>query len=213
MSSDDRGLFAERGARPRSRRGDEPPATPAAEAPTAASEPAAPRADAADVLRGVRQDVRAMIDQWLSERSHTISLAVTQVVEDALTQLHAVHAARVRELTAAYEEKLATAERERSEALRGAMRRRRARVRAVEAELRERIERLERSLSEASLETVERLREVERRETERRLELERGFQQALRDRDDEIARLRRGGTGTDETLDGLAAQLRSRREH
>jgi hypothetical protein len=213
--SPERGLFAERGARPRSRR-DEAPSPSSAGSPPPADSVAAPAVraeappEAADVLRDVRQGVRSTVDEWLSERSHTVSLAVTQVVEDALTRLQAAHAAQVRELTARYEERLSAAEAERSDLVRGALRRRRARVRAVEKDLRERIERLERSLTEASLEAVERLREVERREADKRAELERSMHQALRDKDDEIARLRRGG-GADERFETLADQLRSRR--
>lgn len=170
--------------------------------------------DATAVLRELRTGVRATVDEWLSERSGTIGLAVVQVVEDALARLQAANAARLREVCEQYERRLAQAERERSEALRSAMRRRRARVRASDRELRDKIVQLERALTEASLEAVERLRDVERRETERRLELERTYQQLLRDRDEEMSRLRRGATHADALHDTLHDQLRSRRgEH
>lgn len=220
MTNPDRGLFAERGARPRSRSADTDQGRQGdAAAPASAPAAPVPPADSAEVLRDVRQGVRATVDEWLSERSHTVSLAVAQVVEDALMTLQASHSARIREISAAYEERIASLDRERAEAVRGAMRRRRARLRAVETELRERIERLERALTEASLETLEKLREVERRETERRLQAESEWKQALRDKDDEIARLRRGGglpereagSPADDRLDTLAEQLRSRR--
>lgn len=215
MSGSDRDIFAERGPRPRSRSAEatvrpdplgsgEPPAAPADLPPRAT-------ADHAEVLRELRQGVRATVDEWLSERSHTVSLAVAQVVEDALTGLQAAHAARLREVAAEYEERLAAVERERAEAVRGALRRRRARVRAVERELRDRIERLERALTEASLETLEKLREVERRETERRLAAEAEWKQALLAKDEEIARLRRSAAPGDDRFDALADQLRSRR--
>ncbi len=217
MSAEDgRYPFAERGVRARARREPAAGAGPAAGQPLAAEagtpggSGAADVAEDADILRDLRQSVRATVDEWLAERSHTISLAVVHVVEDALARMQAAHVARLRDVAREADERLAALERERAEAVRGALRRRRTRGRAVERDLREKIEGLERALTEASLESVERLREVERREAEARLEMERSLHARLREKDAEIDRLKRGGS-PDAAYDSLHEQLRSRR--
>ena len=171
------------------------------------------RATHASLASELRASVRQTIDEWLSERSNTVGLAVAQLVEDTLARVQSAHASRLADVERGADARVAALEAEHAEALRSARRRRRARVRETERELREKIERLERHLTAASLETVEKLRDVERREHERRLEVERSWQQRLREKEDEILRLRSGGAGagaSDHLFDSLHDQLRRR---
>ena len=204
--------FEERAARPRIRRGEllEPTEIRSDEGPGPTLPSLSPRAAHAQLVKELRQDVKATIDEWLIERSNTVSLAVAQLVEDAATRLQQVHSSRLAELQTQHEARITTLERENAEVLRAARRRRRASVRAGEQELREKIERLERSLTTASLEGIDRLRDVERREGERRLEMEQALQARIREKDEEIERLKRAAAG-DQYYDSLNDQLRSRR--
>jgi hypothetical protein len=163
-----------------------------------------------DVARQLRAEVRSTVDEWLSERSNTVSLAVAQVVEDALARLQASHAARVADLQAAHEKRVGELELLHAETLRAARRRRRASARAVEQELRAKIELLERSLAMASLEGIDRLRDVTRREAERIAEIEASWQSRLRAKDEEIERLRHAGSN-DAYYDALRDQLLQRK--
>ena len=207
--------FEERPARPRIRRHEaislpEPSGGAAPPASAAAGPAPSTQADRARLAKDLRQDVKATIDEWLTERSNTVSLAVAQIVEDALTGLQQAHAARLGEMQTAHEVRIAALEQEHADVLRAARRRRRASVRATERELREKIERLERSLTAASLESVERMRDVERREADRRRELEQAQAATLRDKDEELERLKRGASG-DPYHDSLHDQLLARR--
>lgn len=168
-------------------------------------------ADPSEILRELRQAVRGTVDEWLSQRCSTVSLAVTQVAEEAIARLQAAHAERIAEIEAAHQARVSELEREHREWLRSATRQRKSRMRDVERDLRETIERLEKNLMDASLEGIERLREVERRESQARLDLEHQYQQRLREKDDEIHRLRRGTTAGDALFDTLHDQLRTRR--
>ena len=168
------------------------------------------RAAPGRLAKDLRQDVKATIDEWLTERSNTVSLAVAQILDDALAGLQQTHAARIGEMQTAHEARIAALEQEHADALRAARRRRRASVRATERELREKIERLERSLTASSLEGIERLRDVERRESDRRRELEQAQAASLREKDEELERLRRGLSG-DPYYDSLHDQLLARK--
>ena len=162
------------------------------------------------LVKELRADVKATIDEWLNERSHTMSLAITQLVEDAVTRLEQAHAEQLAELKTQAEARMSAHEQELAEIVRASRRRRRASVRAAELDLREKIERLEQSLMAASLEGIERMREVERREAERRSDLETSLLARLRDRDEEIDRLKKALAG-DQYYDSLHDQLLSRR--
>lgn len=162
------------------------------------------------LAKDLRSAVRATIDEWLTERSHTMSLAITQLVEDAVTRLEQAHAARLAEMQAQAEAAASAHEHELAEVVRAGRRRRRASARATELELREKVERLEHSLMAASLEGIDRLREVERREAEKRADLEQALLSRIRDRDEEIERLKKAVSG-DQYYDALHDQLLSRR--